>query len=272
MPSLYRYLGELEQSGQPAVLATIIRARGSTPRHAGSKMLILPDGRVEGTIGGGEMESRVMAEARAALADGQPRIMHYSLVDPKAGDPGVCGGEVEIFVEPLFSAPTVLVVGAGHVGRAVAHLAKWLGFRVAVADDRPDFANAESAPGADAYLSVPLAELPKQLEIRPDTYIVLSTRNMGIDVEGLPALLETPAGYIGVIGSRRRWASAMQALEAKGVSRENLARVHSPMGLELNAETPEEIAVSILAEIIMIRNGATGAMMKAGRTEKSAST
>ncbi len=261
MPSLFATLSEIEQSDEPAALATIIRARGSVPRHPGSKMIVYPDGRVVGTIGGGEMESRVVAEAKAALAEGRPRVMRYSLVDPKAGDPGVCGGEVEIFVEPLSSAPTVLVVGAGHVGRAVAHLAKWLGFRVVVSDDRPEYANEEWAPGADRYLTVPIADIPHSMDIRPDTYLVLTTRNMGLDVAGLPALLETPAGYIGVIGSRRRWATAVQQLTAKGIPPERLAQVHSPMGLELNAETPEEIAVSILAEIIRVRNGGSGEAM-----------
>jgi len=271
MPSLFKTLSDIETHGQPAALATIIRARGSTPRHAGSKMVIHPDGRVTGTIGGGEMESRVIAEAQAALAEGRPRIVRYSLVDPKSGDPGVCGGEVEIFVEPLASAPTVLVIGAGHVGRAVAHLAKWLGFRVVVADDRPEYANEEWAPGADLYLAVPIKDIPQRLTILPDTYIVLTTRNMGVDVEGLPHLLDTPAGYLGVIGSRRRWAAAVQQLEARGLPREKLAKVHSPMGLELNAETPEEIAVSILAEIIQVRNGGSGeAMRLAGAGEAEA--
>ena len=168
---------------------------------------------------------------------------------------------MEIFVEPLSNAPTVLVVGAGHVGRAVAHLAKWLGFRVVVSDDRPEYANEQWAPGADRYLTVPIADVPQSMDIRPDTYIVLTTRNMGLDVAGLPALLETSAGYIGVIGSRRRWATAVQQLAAKGISHERLAQVHSPMGLELNAENPEEIAVSILAEIIMVRNGGQGEAM-----------
>jgi xanthine dehydrogenase accessory factor len=262
MPSIYQALAELETSGEPAVLATIIRAQGSVPRHPGSKMLLYADGRILGTIGGGEMESRVAAEAQAALADGRSRVLHYSLVDPSSGDPGVCGGELDIFIEPLAAPATVVVVGAGHVGRAVAHLAKWLGYRVVVADDRPGFATPEAAPGADLYLNVPMAELPRHLAIRPETSLVLTTRNMGVDIAGLPALLETPAGYIGVIGSRRRWVTAMGQLEARGLSRDSLARVRSPMGLELNAETPEEIAVSILAEILMVRKAGSGEAMK----------
>jgi xanthine dehydrogenase accessory factor len=272
MATIYEALNEVEKTGVPAALATVVRARGSVPRHAGSKMIIYGDGRLLGTIGGGEMESRVAGEAQAALAEGRPRMMHYNLVDPKSGDPGVCGGEVDIFIEPLSQLPTVLVVGAGHVGRSVAHLAKWLGFRVVVSDDRPDFATPEAVPDADLYLSIPIAEIPQQLAIRPNTYIVLTTRNMGLDVAGLPALLDTSAGYIGVIGSRRRWATAVEQLAAQGVSRERLAQVHSPMGLELHAETPEEIAVSILAEILMVKGGGSGEVMRLDNRGKGAAT
>ena len=159
MTSVYQALAELEASGEAGALCTVVRERGSVPRHAGSKMLVYADGRLQGTIGGGEMESRVIREALAALADGQPRVVEYKLVDPTQGDPGVCGGEVEVFVEPIRPRPTVLVIGGGHIGRAVVHLAHWLGFRVALADDRPEFCTPEWAPGADEYWPVPVAEL-----------------------------------------------------------------------------------------------------------------
>jgi xanthine dehydrogenase accessory factor len=168
---------------------------------------------------------------------------------------------MEVFVEPVLPKPTLVVVGAGHVGSAVVHLARWLGFRVAVSDDRPEFCTPEAIPEADEYLPISLVELPNRLTIQPWTYIVLTTRGVNIDVAGLPALLDSPAGYIGVIGSRRRWATAQKQLLEAGVPPEKLARVSSPMGLELNAETPEEIAVSILAEIIMLRNGGDGKVM-----------
>jgi xanthine dehydrogenase accessory factor len=259
--SLFARLAELERSGQPAALATVVRARGSVPRHEGSKMLVYPDGRIEGSIGGGEMESRVIAEALAALADGGPRLLHYELNDPRGGDPGVCGGEVDIFVEPMQRKDTLLVVGGGHVGRAVAHLAKWLGFRVVVSDDRPEFATPGVVPDADEYLACPLAELPSRTRIDRRTYILLTTRGVPVDIAGLPALLETDAAYIGVIGSRRRWEVTARQLREKGVPDDRLARVTSPMGIELNAETPEEIAVSMLAEVIMLRRGGTGERM-----------
>jgi len=255
-------LTEADRKGQPVALCTVIRAQGSVPRHAGSKMLVFEDGSIEGSIGGGELESRVIAEALEALADGQPRITPYSLSNPAEGDPGVCGGEVEVFVDPIGKKPTVVVFGGGHVGRAVVHLAHWLGFRTVVADDRAEFASVESAPEADEHIVCPLAELAQRVRIDAITYLVLTTRGVSVDVEGVPALLESPAAYIGIIGSRRRWETAAAELEGRGVPRARLERIHSPMGLELNAETPEEIAVSILSEIILLRRGGTGESMR----------
>ncbi|HLB65862.1 MAG TPA: XdhC family protein [Anaerolineales bacterium] len=259
---LYERLAEVERQGGEAALATVVRVRGSVPRQAGSKMIVYPDGRMEGTVGGGEMEGRVIEEAVAAIRDGKPRLLHYTLSDPKQGDPGVCGGEVEVFVEPLRPKPTIIVVGGGHVGNAVAHLARWLGFRVVVCDDRPEFATPQAVPEADAYLTCELKDLPQHVPIDPQTYLVLTTRSVSIDVPGLPALLATPAAYIGVIGSRRRWETSVEELHKAGVSDQDLARVTSPMGLEIHAETPEEIAVSILGEIIRLRRGGSGEPMR----------
>lgn len=256
--SVYQRLAELERSGQAAALATVIRARGSVPRHMGSKMIVFPDGSIEGTIGGGEMERMVIAEALQTLSSGEPRLVHYSLSDPGQGDPGVCGGEMEVYVEPILRKPTLVVVGAGHVGRAVAHLGRWLGFRVVACDDRPEFATPESVPEADAHLSGPLQELPERLAVDEQTYLVLTTRSVDLDVQALPPLLATPAAYVGVIGSRRRWETTAQQLRARGVPEPAIARVTSPMGLDLAAETPEEIALSILAQILLLRRGGTG--------------
>lgn len=259
--SVYQALAELEKRNGAGALCTVVRSRGSTPRHTGSKLLVYPDGSFIGTVGGGEMENRVLAEAKQAILDGRPRLLEYSMTDPTRGDPGVCGGQVEVYVEPIQPKPTVVVIGAGHVGKAVAWLAHWLGFRVVVNDDRPGFATPQETPGGDEYIPTKMNELPGYIEITPWTYLVLATRGSNVDVEGLPALLDSPAAYIGVIGSQRRWAYARKNIEAQGVPPEKLDRVRSPIGLELNAETPEEIAVSILAEIIMLRQGGDGAVM-----------
>jgi len=253
MKSIYQVLVELEANNQPAALCTIASSQGSTPRHVGSKMIVYQDGRIFGTVGGGELESRVLATALEAIQDGKPRLLSYNLADPQRGDPGVCGGQVEVFVEPILPKPTLVVVGAGHVGKAVAHLAHWLGFHVVVSDDRPELCSPESVPEADEFITGPLVELPQHISITSWTYLVLTTRNVTVDVPGLPALLETPAAYIGVIGSKRRWATTVEMLREAEVAEEQLARVHSPMGLEIKAETPEEIAVSIMAEIIKER-------------------
>ena len=250
-----------QEAGEPVVLATIIRASGSVPRGSGSKMLVYGDGRISGTIGGGEMEARVVQEAQACLNDGQTRIVPYSLVEPERGDPGLCGGEVEVYLEPYAAPATVLIVGCGHVGKAVASLAYWLGYRVLLNDDRPELVSPENIPEADLYLHGDIDQLLEQVQIHSNTHIAILTRNVALDRQILPRLADTPAPYIGVIGSRRRWKETQKLLLADGLSEADLRRFHSPIGLELNAETPEEIAVSIMAEIIMLRRGGTGERM-----------
>ncbi|MEW6403581.1 MAG: XdhC family protein [Chloroflexota bacterium] len=262
MTSIYQAIAELEKNNESAALCTVVSSQGSTPRHVGSKILVYPDGHFIGTVGGGDLEHRVIDEAWIAISEGKARILKYSMVDPTRGDPGVCGGTVEVFVEPILPPAMIVVIGAGHVGKAVVHLAKWLGFRVAVSDDRPGFCTPESTPGADAYYPVTMDKLAENLKITRQTYVVITSRGSNVDSAGLPSLLETNPAYIGVIGSKRRWATTVKALKEKGVSEEKIANVHSPMGLELQAETPEEIAVSIMAEILMLRDKGTGKVMK----------
>jgi len=263
MQSVYQAISDLEKNNESASLCTVIKSEGSTPRHVGSKMLVYPDGKFIGTVGGGELESRVIKAAIESITSGGSQTLEYTMADPARGDPGVCGGTVEVFVEPILPPATLVVIGAGHVGKAVAHLAKWLGFRVAVSDDRAEFCNPETVPNADAYYPVPMAELANQLKLTNRSYLVITSRGSPIDAKGLPSLLDSEAAYIGVIGSKRRWLTTVKALKEKGVAEEKIAKVHSPMGIELNAETPEEIAVSIMAEILMLRDQGTGKMMKA---------
>jgi xanthine dehydrogenase accessory factor len=262
MNSIYRILSELETTSKVVALCTVIRTSGSTPRHSTSKMLVFPDGHTVGTVGGGELENRVISEARMSLLDGKPRNLSYNMVDPSKGDPGLCGGQVEVFVEPILPPPLLIVVGGGHVGKAVAHLAKWLGFRVTVTDDRAELCTPEANPDADEFLPVPLAELPQHLNVDSHTTIVLTTRGSSTDVAGLPALLKTQAGYIGIIGSRKRWNTTIRELVQQGIPKTELERIHSPIGLGIGAETPEEIALSIMAEILMFRRGGSGQPMK----------
>lgn len=262
MRSFYSQVSEIEQKGELAAICMIVQSQGSSPRHVGSKMIVYPDGRIVGSVGGGMLEGNVIQEALAALKDGKTRMLHYNLVDPARGDVGVCGGQVNVYIEPLLPKPTIVVVGGGHVGKAVVHLASWLGFRVVVSDDRHEFCNPVTVPEADEYYPVDMAQLPKKINITSQTYFVLTTRGKDIDVEGLPSLLDTPAGYIGIIGSKRRWILAKKAMIENGIPEEKLNHVHSPIGLGINAETPEEIAVSIMAELIMLQKGGSGKSMK----------
>ena len=261
--AVYEALLEAQERGEPVALATVISVKGSVPRHEGSKLLVRADGSFVGTVGGGAMEGLIIKEALAALVDGKTRRPVYTLNDIAAGDPGICGGTVEVFVEPISIAPTLLVIGVGHVGRALAELGKWAGYRVILSDDREAYCNPDYLPGMDAYVVCKPADVPAHTTINRQTYIAAVTRGLPIDVHLLPALLATDAAYIGLIGSRRRWALTIKALrEERGVSEAQLARVYAPIGLELNAETPKEIALSILAQITMLRRGGTGQSMR----------
>lgn len=253
---LPRQIADALSRGESLVVATVIETRRSVPRHAGSKMLLFADGRTMGSVGGGEMEARVVAEAPAVLADGRPKMIDYSLVNPAAGDPGVCGGDVELLLEPMMSTPTLFVVGAGHVGKAVCDLARWLGFRAVVWDDR-----SEATQGIEHAAAIHTGSIAEALEaspVSPHDCIVVVTRNVDLDVDILPALLGTTAGYVGVMGSDRRWSTTRARLAELGLTEDQLERVQNPIGVEINAETPEEIAVSILAEVIAHQRQAAG--------------
>jgi xanthine dehydrogenase accessory factor len=258
MRPVYAALAAANADGIDCALATVIRAQGSVPRHPGSKMLVYPDRRIVGTVGGGAMESLVVGEAIACIADGQTRTRTYNLNDLAAGDPGICGGTVEVFIEPILSAPTLLVVGGGHVGRALALLAKSLDYRVILTDDRAEFCNPGYAPGLDGYVVCAPPDVPEAVTITRRTYVACVTRGLPVDLRLMPALAASPAPYIGLIGSRRRWALTEKALrEQAGMSDAAIARITAPIGLAIGAETPQEIAVSILAQIIAVHRGKT---------------
>ncbi|MCB9453606.1 MAG: XdhC family protein [Anaerolineaceae bacterium] len=260
---VYEALLVAQAEGEPVALATVVSAQGSVPRHAGSKMLVRANGSIVGTIGGGKLESQVIEESLAALQDGKTRLNTYTLNDMAAGDAGICGGTVQVFIEPAGQSPTVLVIGTGHVGRALAELAKWAGYRVVISDDRPEFCTPEYLPGMDGYIACPPGEIAAHTNISSQTYVAAVTRGLPVDIHLIPALLATEAAYIGLIGSRRRWTLTVEQLKAEGgITDEQLARIHAPIGLELNAETPHEIAVSILAEMIMVRRGGDGQPMR----------
>lgn len=250
-------LAEAVRESRPVVLATVVRTRRSAPRHSGTKMLVFGDGETSGTIGGGEMEARVVVEATEVLSDQRPRILEYALMDPRSGDPGVCGGEVEIYLEPYMPRHTVYVVGCGHVGRAVVDLAHWIGYRTVAIDDRPEAINAEALPNADERVLGSLANLDREIE--ENASIVVVTRSVDFDALVVPEALASSARYVGVMGSTTRWRAVAKRLIEAGVQTTDLERVHAPIGIELHAETLEEIAVSILSEIIKVNRSSAEA-------------
>jgi xanthine dehydrogenase accessory factor len=251
--SVSQALIEVLQNNKPAALATVIKTRGASPRETGAKMLVYPDGSIVGSVGGGEMEMRVIASAKEAIADGKPRYLDMTLSNEQRGDPLICGGEMEIFVEPIGLAETLVIVGAGHIGAAVAQLGRILGFRIVVLDDRPEFVAPENFANADERIGGNIVQEIAKLDITPQTYIVLVTRLHTLDEALLGAIAEKGAAYIGMLGSKRRVITVMDSLKQKGISETVLARVHAPIGLDIHAETPQEIAVSILAEIIQAK-------------------
>ncbi len=254
MDPISQAIVDVLQNNKPAALATVVKTRGASPRNVGAKMLVYPDGSIVGSVGGGEMELRVIAAAKEAMRDGQPRYLDMTLSNEQRGDPLICGGEMEIFVEPLLTAPTLVLVGAGHVGAAVAQLAKFLGFRVVVLDDRAEFVTPENFPHADERFAGDVVAKVRGMEITPQTYIVLVTRAHTLDAALLGAIVEKPAAYVGMLGSKKRVITVIDTLKQKGVSEPALARVHAPIGIEIHAETPQEIAVSIMAEVIQVKS------------------
>jgi xanthine dehydrogenase accessory factor len=259
--AVYAAILDALHTGQSACVLTVIEARGSTPREAGTKMLLRADGSTAGTVGGGALEAAALADARKALADGESRVGRYALLGQTEQDLGVCGGEASVFIEVLQAKPTLLIVGAGHVGQPLAEFGHLLGFRTIVADDRPEFASVARFPQADELVVTPLAELTNRVTITPRTFIVIVTRGHEHDELVLRQVVSSPAAYVGMIGSRRKVRAVFERLLADGVPKTDLARVYAPVGLRTGGQTPAEIAVSILAEIISAQHGGSGEPM-----------
>ena len=254
MTDIYQEIVRIRDEGGEAALVTIVSAAGSTPREEGAKMLVRADGSILGTIGGGSLEAQLIKEAINVIGQGKPKQLHFSLTAKEVEAEGMlCGGEVEAFIEPILSSPTLYIFGGGHISLPLARMGKLLGFKIAVVDDRAEFANADRFPEADTVLAEDFSKSFPRLKVDKSSYIVIVTRNHQYDDIVLEWAVGTKAKYIGMIGSKTKTRAIFSHLLSKGIAKEKLDRVHAPIGLEINAQTPEEIAVSILAEIIKVR-------------------
>lgn len=247
---LYREIVRLTEAGEPGVVVTVTSVDGHTPQVVGAKMLVRPDGSIVGTIGGGRVEHEAIACALEAMETQKARVVTYRL---KAELGMCCGGQMELFIEPLQIPQRLVLFGAGHVACALARAAAPCAFEVIVIDERPDWNTPERFPSARQHLLEAHGDVIVALDLKPRDYVVIATHNHDFDREILCATLKTRAGYIGMIGSTRKVDKTMKQLRLEGLDEETLARAHAPIGLDILAETPEEIAVSIAGELIRHR-------------------
>jgi xanthine dehydrogenase accessory factor len=259
---LFEEIVKLRRAGRRAALATIVHTNGSIPSYESSRMLVREDGSIAGTIGGGCVEADVWAAAKEVMQNESPRKMIFNLNNDASYDNGlICGGTLEVFVEPILPQPMLYLFGGGHVSMAVARAASGAGFAVGVIDDREAFANMERFPMAlEVHLSY--EEAFAKLHPNAATYLLIVTRGHKEDMRVLAWAVRTEARYVGMIGSKRKVLSVYKALESEGYKPEEFERVFAPMGLEIGALSPEEIAVSIVAELIAVRRNAQSAAHK----------
>lgn len=249
---LYEEMVRLTRRGEPFALAAVIASSGSSPRKVGAKMLVRSDGSFLGTVGGGRVEKESVEAALAALKDETPRTLEYVLT----GENGfACGGSMTVFIEPQGRRPLLVMFGAGHVGRAVTGLAHGCGFRVVVVDERPDCATAALLPGADQIICMSVRDAFAGLQFGSESYVIIATPGHLSDFDAVRGCLASEAGFIGLLGSARKRETLLQTLESEGFDATQRARVITPVGLDIGAQTPEEIAVSIVGQLIALRSG-----------------
>jgi xanthine dehydrogenase accessory factor len=251
---LYAEIVDLRARGKRAVLATIIVTRGATPRKDSAKMLVYEDGSRLGTIGGGFAEAEVCREAFNALKTGRPRLLSFDLTGVGHEESAlVCGGFMQVYVEPVLPDPTLFIFGAGFVSKAVAEAARPIGFRIAVVDDRAENANSESFRNADEFFVGPWETAFERLTVNESSYLFIATREHHLDLACLRFAVTSHAKYIGILGSPKKTQSLFDLLQQEGIDPANFGRVFVPVGLDIGSETAEEIAVSFAAELIAVR-------------------
>jgi xanthine dehydrogenase accessory factor len=248
---IFAEIQSLRDQGRKSALATIVQIRGSVPSFQSAKMLVRDDGSIVGSIGGGCVEAEVWAAAQDVIREEKSRIMSFDLTDESMAEGGlICGGKLEIFVEPVLPTPKMVIFGAGHISMQLSRIASIAGFKTTIVDNRPVYANKERFPEAEGIYSDTFEQAFEEITPGENTYVVIVTRGHVEDQNVLRWAVQTNARYIGMIGSKRKIRSITQQLESEGIARDRLERVHMPIGLEIGAVTPEEIAVAVVAEVI----------------------
>jgi xanthine dehydrogenase accessory factor len=251
---LYEEIVSLRRAGRRAALATIVNVRGSIPSFKTAKMLVRDDGSILGTIGGGCVEGEVWQAAREVMESEKPRTLTFDLnQDPKYDTGLVCGGTLEIFVEPVLPPVELYIFGAGHVATSLYKVARIAGFDITVVDDREVYASRQRFPEAQEVIAEDFDKVTSRLQPSESSYIVIVTRGHRDDMRVLRWAVQTPARYVGMIGSKRKTITIFKELQKEGLAPELFERVHAPVGLDIGAITPEEIAVAITAELIAKR-------------------
>ena len=246
----------IRRRGEKGALATLVRQIGSTPRKDSAKMLIREDGSFVGTVGGGCTEAEVWQAAQDVMATGKSRTLKFTLNQQDAARDGlVCGGTVEFFVEPILPDPQVIIFGGGHISSYISRIATLAGFKVTVVDDRARYASRERFPEADQVLVCEFDQIREKVAVHSNCYVIIVTRGHGHDQVVLEQVIEAPVKFLGMVGSRRKSKIIFDYLRGRGVSEELIGRVESPVGVQIGSETPEEIAVSIVAQLIAVRRG-----------------
>ena len=251
---LYDEIVRLRKLGQKCAVATIVQVNGSIPSFESAKILVREDGSFMGTVGGGCVEAEVWNAAREVIETEKPRHLSFSLGQDAAYDEGlICGGQLKIFVEPVIPQPRAFIFGGGHVSKGISKIATLAGFSTSIIDNRQAFANQERFPEAEATYAEEYEDVFPKLPVNSSSYIVIVTRGHRDDMRVLRWAVNTPARYIAMIGSKRKTISVVHELEREGIPREAFEKVFAPMGLEIGAELPEEIAISVVAEMIAVR-------------------
>ncbi|MFN7980740.1 MAG: XdhC family protein [Vicinamibacterales bacterium] len=253
---VFAAVAEALERGEAAALVTIVSTTGSTPQRVGAKMLVFPDGRLVGTIGGGCYENDAFWKAREAITTRKPQLVHYELDDDFAQETGlVCGGQMSVYIEPVEPNPSLYVIGAGHVGACLATMAHDAGFEVHVVDDREKFASRERFPQVAEVVTEDIPAWLERTVLPSHAYAVIVTRGHTNDLDALRALAPRELRYLGLIGSRAKVARITDQLLSEGMNPAMLTQIHAPIGLDIGAVTPQEIAVSILAQLIAVKHG-----------------